>query len=65
MRDIYQILREKEQAILRVRKELEALRVCLPLLAEGEEAGGVASAVPTNRWPAETEPPAAAKTYQN
>ena len=65
MRDIYQILREKEQAILRVRKELEALRLCLPLLAEGEETAGAAASVPANRWPAETEPSAAPRTYQN
>jgi len=65
MRDIYQILREKEQAILRVRKELEALRFCLPLLAEGEEGAGVSPAVPTNHWPAEAEAPAPPKAYQN
>jgi len=65
MRDIYQILREKEQAVLRVRKELEALRFCLPLLAEGEESAGASPAVPTNHWPAEAEPPAPPKAYQN
>lgn len=65
MRDIYQILREKEQAILRLRKELEALRVCVPLLTEGQEAAGAAAPVPANRWPAETETPAPPKPYQN
>jgi len=34
MKDIYQVLREKELAVLRVRREIEALRFCLGLLAE-------------------------------
>ena len=34
MRDIYQLLREKEQRIEQVRKEVEALRAVLPLLAD-------------------------------
>jgi hypothetical protein len=34
MRDIYQLLREKEQRIEQVRKEIEALRAVVPLLAD-------------------------------
>ena len=38
MRDLYQVLREKEQEIIRVRQEIEALRAIIPLLAEeGDE----------------------------
>jgi hypothetical protein len=38
MRDVYQVLREKELEISRVREEVEALRAAIPLLADGEEA---------------------------
>jgi hypothetical protein len=34
MKDIYQLLREKEQRIAQLRKEIEALRVVLPMLAD-------------------------------
>jgi hypothetical protein len=34
MRDFYQVLREKELEIVRVRHEIEALRAILPLLTE-------------------------------
>jgi|HubBroStandDraft_6_1064221.scaffolds.fasta_scaffold09520_2 hypothetical protein len=68
MKDIYQVLREKEQAIARVRRELEALRFCAPMLAEAAEplqppASAPASPV-VNRWPSDTEahPP---NPYQN
>jgi hypothetical protein len=38
MRDVYQLLREKELQIMRVRHEIESLRASIPLLAdEGEE----------------------------
>jgi hypothetical protein len=60
MKDIYQILREKEQAIARVRMEVEALRVCLPLLVESNSETSIAAApagqsAPANRWPAASE----------
>jgi hypothetical protein len=34
MRDVYQVLREKELEIIRVRQEIEALRSILPLLTD-------------------------------
>jgi len=37
MRDVYQVLREKELEITRVRQEIEALRAAIPLLVDGEE----------------------------
>jgi len=37
MRDVYQVLREKELEVSRVREEVEALRAAIPLLADGEE----------------------------
>lgn len=36
MRDVYQLLREKEAEIARVRQEIEALRCSLPLLVDDE-----------------------------
>jgi hypothetical protein len=36
MRDLYQLLREKEFEIARVRHEIEALRAVIPLLDEDE-----------------------------
>jgi hypothetical protein len=45
MRDIYKVLREKEDAIAQVRREVQALRSLTPLLAdavrrEAHERGG-------------------------
>jgi hypothetical protein len=34
MRDFYQVLREKELEVIRVREEIEALRSIIPLLEE-------------------------------
>jgi len=37
MKNIYEVLRQKEQEIRRLEKEIEALRVVLPMLAEDSE----------------------------
>jgi len=37
MRDIYQLLREKELEIARVRQEIEALRSSIPLLEDEDD----------------------------
>lgn len=37
MRDLYQVLRQKELDIERIRKEIEALQSVLPLLSEEME----------------------------
>ena len=36
MRDIYEVLREKEDAIESVRREVKALRLVIPLLADAQ-----------------------------
>ncbi len=36
MRDVYEVLRQKELEVSRLEKEVEALRVAAPLLADGE-----------------------------
>lgn len=37
MRDVYQLLREKESEIARVRQEIEALRCSIPLLLDDQD----------------------------
>ena len=39
MRDLYQVLRQKELDLERTRQEIEALRSVIPLLAEEAERG--------------------------
>lgn len=47
MRDVHQVLREKELEVARVRQEIEALRSIIPLLAdEDEDEDEVTSATP-------------------
>lgn len=43
MRNVYAVLREKEEAIERLRHEIEALRAAIPLLANQIEAKSVTS----------------------
>jgi hypothetical protein len=38
MRDVYQLLRQKELDLERVRKEISALRAVVPMLAEGNDS---------------------------
>jgi hypothetical protein len=60
MKDISDVLFKKEQDILRVRQEIEALRLVIPLLAD-ENAGRIAKRDPSplpghgNRWPLEIQ----------
>jgi hypothetical protein len=37
MKNVYEVLRQKELEVSRLEKEIEALRVAAPLLFEGEE----------------------------
>ena len=61
MKDVYQVLREKELDVTRVRKEVEALRFAIPLLAEGADSMNVVAAAPQrpsghiNTWPLRIE----------
>ena len=38
MKNVYEVLRQKELEVSRLKKEVEALRAVAPLLSEGEEA---------------------------
>jgi hypothetical protein len=60
MRDLHEVLRQKEMDLARVRQEVEALRYVAPLLFEAEDQPGSPderswSAAPKNRWPLELE----------
>jgi hypothetical protein len=61
MKDVYQVLREKELDVTRVRQEVEALRFAIPLLEEGADSMNVIAAAPQlpfghiNRWPLHIE----------
>ena len=44
MKNVYEVLRQKELEVARVEKEVEALRVAAPLLSENDEAAFAASA---------------------
>jgi hypothetical protein len=60
MKDVYQVLREKELDMMRVRQEVEALRFAIPLLAEADSMN-IDAAVPplpagrVNMWPLHIE----------
>jgi hypothetical protein len=70
MKDIYQVLREKEQAIARVRQEVEALRFCAPMLSEASEplqpaSPAANSGAPVNRWPTDPEARPSSNQFHN
>ncbi len=44
MKNVYEVLRQKELEVSRVEKEVEALRVAAPLLSDGHEMGNDATA---------------------
>jgi hypothetical protein len=39
MKNVYEVLRQKELEVSRLKREVEALRVAAPLVSEGEDAG--------------------------
>ena len=53
MRDVYSVLRQKELDVQRVHREIEALRVVIPLLIEPVKDMSRAESTPppNNRWP--------------
>lgn len=46
MKDVMELLRTKEQELLRVKRQVEALRVALPLLSEADEPMGASGQPP-------------------
>jgi hypothetical protein len=56
MKNVYEVLRQKELELSRLEKEVEALRVAAPLLSDEKDAGSEAGNKPTltNPSPAQT-----------
>jgi hypothetical protein len=52
MRDVMELLRNKEQELLKVKRQVEALRIAAPLLAGEDDAASVTS---TNLLPKAAE----------
>jgi hypothetical protein len=61
MRNLQEVLLQKEMALARVRQEVEALRFVAPLLLERDDQftspqeQSWSTALPRNRWPLEVE----------
>jgi hypothetical protein len=58
MKNVYEVLREKERNLIRLRTEVEALRLAAPLLIDPETDRGaqqpdltLAPALQRNKWP--------------
>ncbi len=61
MKDIHEVLRQKENELARVRREVEALRCVAPLLAERNGDPDLRPVAiqpvlrPSNRWPLQVQ----------
>lgn len=67
MKNVYEVLRQKELELARLEKEVEALRIAAPLLSEDKESGSenvttskptLAAAAPTPQQPIRIPQPA-------
>ena len=57
MKNVYEVLRQKELELARLEKEVEALRVAAPLLSEDKESTIEIGNKPTLATPAPTQQP--------
>ena len=57
MRDVYEVLREKEKAVARVAQEIRILRLAVPLLTDGTDIGPIPVATPGDHGTAEAQRP--------
>ena len=55
MRDVYEVLREKEKAVARVDREIRLLRLAVPLLTDGTDIGPIPAATPGDHRTAEAQ----------
>ena len=55
MRDVYEVLREKEKAVERVVREIRVLRLAVSLLTDGAEFGPIPAATPGDHRTAEAQ----------
>jgi hypothetical protein len=57
MKNVYEVLRQKELELARLEKEVEALRVAAPLLSDDKDSLGETTAKPTLATPSPTQQP--------
>jgi hypothetical protein len=57
MKNVYEVLRQKELELARLEKEVEALRVAAPLLSDDKDSMAEASNKPTLASPAGVQQP--------
>ena len=57
MKNVYEVLRQKELELARLEKEVEALRVAAPLLSDDKDSLGEPTAKPTLAPPVTTQQP--------
>ena len=55
MRDVYEVLREKEKAVARVDREIRLLRLAVPLLTDATDIGPIPAAAPGDHGTAEAQ----------
>jgi len=61
MRNVYEVLREKEKAVARVDQEIRILRLAVPLLTDGTDIGPIPVATPGDHRTAEAQRPSSNK----
>ncbi len=49
MRDVMELLRAKEQELLKVKRQVEALRIAAPLIADDDQHQHQATSMPMNK----------------
>ena len=57
MKDLHSVLREKEQDLARVRREIQAVLTAIPLLADDPPTSDVVHEVPLASSPTPVDPP--------
>jgi hypothetical protein len=55
MRDLFEVLREKEKAVARVGREIRILRLAVPLLTDGTDIGLIPGATPGHHGTTEAQ----------
>ncbi len=57
MKDVQEVLRQKELELSRVRRQIEALRLIIPVLAESTDQQTARESGQRNRWPLQVDVP--------
>jgi hypothetical protein len=55
MKDVYEVLSQKEFDLKRVQAEIEALRCVIPMLIDSAEAFSASTLIRQNKWPLEID----------